>query len=85
MRAFPPLPPIRSVLSATAKLLTLTPPRPSDSFRQAFMLLGRGARYAAPSTTSALLPLMAESYLTYFATTRSGRSVTRLFTYAPCY
>lgn len=34
------------------------------------MLLGKGAKDAGPSTRSALLPLMAESYLTYFATTR---------------
>lgn len=36
------------------------------------MLLGKGAKDAGPSTRSALLPLMAESYLTYFATTRCG-------------
>lgn len=36
---------------------------------QALLLLGKGAKDAGPSTRSALLPLMAESFLTYFATT----------------
>lgn len=36
---------------------------------QALLLLGKGAKDAGPSTRCALLPLMAESFLTYFATT----------------
>ncbi|CAM9926691.1 unnamed protein product, partial [Laminaria digitata] len=36
---------------------------------EALLLLGKGAKDAGPSTRSALLPLMAESFLTYFATT----------------
>ena len=61
---------LMTLLFSPASLLFLSDVLPSPLLPQAFILLSKGAKDAGPSTRSALLPLMAESYLTYFATTR---------------